>query len=474
MRFLANALIAIFMILAGPAAAQFADQQTWGGTAGGSANSLTISVPNYDNDYIGVQIRFLAASPNTSTTTVAINGRPAVPIYRQTSTGILQLTGGELVAGSVYSLIWDGAQYQLLEPPQGEIPIAATSPVTAIPAYCGKVISLGGNTFYPVTVGPATGFPLDCKMTFVNIDTARGKALSVDGYSVERLMPTLTLRVNRVAGSWSFDPGGNSQFWAAAPTFYWAVNAPGSDDPLISDCLINTSPCATFNKITQIAGRYLFVPRTSAVYTAQFNCDAQSFEHLGVVAGQTANAHAVGVTGNPSNPSACQLLSNTSGVINDVQDFAAAVFNGFLVGGTANCGFNSQKHAIIDLNNIWIGNITGSAVCADGYGNVNLTGPFTLHGNSNKTFQFTNLSLLYSNGQTINIPNGDNINVGTLLDFNANSVFQGGFVFGATSGVIGGLVFSCQLNSTLEGMSGTTFPGTMTPGTPGVSGCQTN
>lgn len=108
-------ILAALLALASPqpASAAFVDQQTWGGTAGGSANALTLSIGNWTKPVPGVPLRFIVLLKNTGPVTLAINGQTPVAVYRQGAAASYALSGGELVAGQVAIVIYDGSQFEL-------------------------------------------------------------------------------------------------------------------------------------------------------------------------------------------------------------------------------------------------------------------------------------------------------------------------------------------------------------------------
>lgn len=97
-----------------PVHAQFTDQRTWGGTAGGTANAITVAIANY-NLQQGVVLRFIAANDNTGDATININSSGAINARRITNTGIRALVGGEIKAGGIISVIYDGSVYKLVD-----------------------------------------------------------------------------------------------------------------------------------------------------------------------------------------------------------------------------------------------------------------------------------------------------------------------------------------------------------------------
>lgn len=81
-----------------------AQNYSWGGTAGGSLNALTITPSPAITAYTaGMRFAFKAASSNSGATTIAINGLSAIPIQVNGSACV----GGELIANSFYEILFD-------------------------------------------------------------------------------------------------------------------------------------------------------------------------------------------------------------------------------------------------------------------------------------------------------------------------------------------------------------------------------
>jgi hypothetical protein len=83
----------------------------WGGTAGGTANALTLSPSMAIPAYVAGQVFwFIAgAAANTSTATVAISGLPTIAIQNQGAA----LAGGEIAANKYHAILYDGTAFQL-------------------------------------------------------------------------------------------------------------------------------------------------------------------------------------------------------------------------------------------------------------------------------------------------------------------------------------------------------------------------
>jgi microcystin-dependent protein len=102
--------------------AQLAGIQTWGGTAGGTANALTLTVHNVGGigDLLGVPIRFLPSANNTGPASLTINldgGGTIGPtaIQRPTSNlGLQALSGKELqTAGQPTEVVFNGVVFAI-------------------------------------------------------------------------------------------------------------------------------------------------------------------------------------------------------------------------------------------------------------------------------------------------------------------------------------------------------------------------
>lgn len=87
----------------------------WGGTAGGTADALTLTLSPAITAYVaGQKFTFKSgASPNTGAATVAINGLAAKTIQKNVSA----LVAGDIIASRYYELLYDGTNFQLLFQP---------------------------------------------------------------------------------------------------------------------------------------------------------------------------------------------------------------------------------------------------------------------------------------------------------------------------------------------------------------------
>lgn len=90
-------------------------KQTFGfGTAGGTANALTLTLaPALDSYSGGVGVEFLAVSDNTGASTININGLGAKNIYKMVEGLLTALEAGDIQSGGIYKITYDGTQFQI-------------------------------------------------------------------------------------------------------------------------------------------------------------------------------------------------------------------------------------------------------------------------------------------------------------------------------------------------------------------------
>ena len=86
-----------------------------GGTSTGiNTVVVTISAPTGFTLATGKRLTFLAGFTNTGATTLNVNSLGAANVFRMTPSGAQALTGGEIVAGNITEVLFDGTQFQLL------------------------------------------------------------------------------------------------------------------------------------------------------------------------------------------------------------------------------------------------------------------------------------------------------------------------------------------------------------------------
>jgi hypothetical protein len=85
-------------------------------TSTGSANAQVVAT-TVPTPYALVQnnkIIFTAGFSNTTNMTLAVGGTPATSVFRRTTDGVQPLAGGEIIAGTITEVVFDGVQYQLM------------------------------------------------------------------------------------------------------------------------------------------------------------------------------------------------------------------------------------------------------------------------------------------------------------------------------------------------------------------------
>ena len=80
-------------------------------TAAGTDTITATVSPSLTAYAVGQTFKFIAAATNTSSVTINISSLGAKSILKNGST---QLSAGELVSGSLYQIVYDGTQFQLI------------------------------------------------------------------------------------------------------------------------------------------------------------------------------------------------------------------------------------------------------------------------------------------------------------------------------------------------------------------------
>ncbi len=88
----------------------------YGGTSTGSANAQLVAslTPTGYTLTTGYTASFIAGFTNTGAATLSVNSTTAKNIYRPSSSGPVALVAGEIVAGNIVVVRYDGTQYQLI------------------------------------------------------------------------------------------------------------------------------------------------------------------------------------------------------------------------------------------------------------------------------------------------------------------------------------------------------------------------
>jgi hypothetical protein len=114
---------------------------TAAGSTTGTANAQVIgaTIPTGFALSLGNRVSFIAGVTNAGPTTLATAGTAATPVELRTALGLIAFTGGELLAGQAYTVEFDGAEYELIDP---------AGPWFSLPnAWTGNETHSGTETF---------------------------------------------------------------------------------------------------------------------------------------------------------------------------------------------------------------------------------------------------------------------------------------------------------------------------------------
>ena len=160
----------------------------------GSANAYAVALSPAPTLVAGSTVVFKAANANTGASTLAVNGGSAIAIKKSGSTA---LSGGEISAGQIVAVVYDGTNFQLVG--------ASSSGGAAVYFGQGYATASAGNN--AITLGST---PLAGSLSVY----VAGSILSPSAYSVSGTVISLTAALSSgqdVAVSWATSnstPGG--------------------------------------------------------------------------------------------------------------------------------------------------------------------------------------------------------------------------------------------------------------------------
>ena len=117
----------------------------------GTANAQVVATlsPNSFSLVEGNRVLFEAGATNTSATTFNINGTGVKNVFKQTTAGVVALTGGEIVIGDLVDATYDGTQYVLMDDKTaayGPITTLASATTTDLGTIPSRNVSITGTT----------------------------------------------------------------------------------------------------------------------------------------------------------------------------------------------------------------------------------------------------------------------------------------------------------------------------------------
>lgn len=119
---------------------------TGGTSVGTNAITATASPASFVLT-LGYKITFVAGGANSAATTLNVSGTGVKNLFRPTQLGAVSMVGGEIVAGQIVEVAYDGTQYQMVSKPALDMPPGAVfdyAGASGCPA--GSLLANGGAT----------------------------------------------------------------------------------------------------------------------------------------------------------------------------------------------------------------------------------------------------------------------------------------------------------------------------------------
>jgi len=166
----------------------------WAGTAGGTANAITVTDAGFNNTD-GSVINFLALGTNTGATTLNVSGAGAVPIRTPGAAGPVALSSGCIVAGNPVSVVYSssGAQFILLTACQAGS--SGVGPVSAVGSP-GGYLTLSSDVNNPIITADTTAATTLYYTPYVSNQVPIWSGTAFTIFGINQLTLTLTASAN--------------------------------------------------------------------------------------------------------------------------------------------------------------------------------------------------------------------------------------------------------------------------------------
>ncbi|HEX8838202.1 MAG TPA: hypothetical protein VF748_14770 [Candidatus Acidoferrum sp.] len=150
----ANSDITSLNALTTPLIASAGGSQTYSALANstGSANAQIVATTTPSNFTLSLnkKVRFVAGFTNSGATTLAVDGLTATNIFKPSPLGPVALVGGEIAAGQLIEVVFDGTEFQLTNPDanllfNGPLTSVSTNQTPAAANYLTQYVVTGAT-----------------------------------------------------------------------------------------------------------------------------------------------------------------------------------------------------------------------------------------------------------------------------------------------------------------------------------------
>ena len=344
---------------------------------------------------------WLALAPGTSGQVLQTQGAGATPQWANAGSVSSVATGQGLSGGTITTsgtlTTAAGVDTNTLNAKTANYTIASTD--------CGSTVQAGsGSTgLFVVTLPSVSGFNGACTVNVKNGDTARNKGLS--GFPADlgsTLWPLQALTVKIINGVWATTVNPGRYKMTGALTLN-VNHASGSDNPLVADGLATgASAFATIQNCLNVAQNQL---DTQNQNVSCLNA-AESFTENNVLfAGQPVGTNRIFITGAGVGSSTWNCSSADAVGSKDNGEIIVAGFAFRASGSCATFLFQQGGGGVIDVTSADFGAITGDHMACTGFGNMNMTGAYTISGTAVSHVRITGQCYFTLGSFTVSMPN---------------------------------------------------------------------
>ncbi|MCT9125417.1 hypothetical protein [Cupriavidus gilardii] len=334
------------------------------GSIGGTANAITATCPVPFTAYVnGQTFRFVAASTNTGAATININGIGAKAI---TKAGNAPLVAGDMPAGAVIEVVYDGTQFQMVSLSRN-----------------GRTLLVANRSYYVATTGNDNNDGLSPGTAFATLQKAWDTikyTLDLGGYVVTVNVETGTYAAFSANGPVSGAIGATSVLFVGSSSTISTSSAPacvfasGGAQFSLSGFVLTNSVSGAANLACSGYGSIISCGASMAFGFAGNHVLAQSGGVITLNSSYAITSGAVGSHFIATNGGAINTASGITGAISGSQGFgifalatglsqinaAGMTFTGTGSGARYNAQTNSMINTAGGGPNYFPGNVAGA------------------------------------------------------------------------------------------------------------------
>ena len=343
---------------------------------------------------------------------------------------------------------------------------AQTANYPVVNADKGKLLALGGNSLFTLTLNAATGYDANFATIVHNEDAGRGKVVAANGRTSFILWPHQTVLIFNDNNAWKFSP--DVQPWIIPAGTNFNVDPVNGSDSATNDGL---GAQGTSGAFLTIQHAFSVIQKNTAGFATTLNIQLPSTatitEQVTVAGSMPPGVTTINITGNSGSPTSVNWQA-ASGPACVLTDYQSITFNGIGFSGSGHAFVVGSQFSICDFINCDFGaNGSGTNVGISENARANYLSGCSISGSCGVFLQSSD-NASGAIGTTFTVTGTPN--VGVLANaFAGGTVDMSGLAF-TGGGTISGQRFMAQNAGFIINDGGVSWPVGLTAGSATLGG----